>query len=326
MKTEGLLYRAIVGLLLLSSRVHGFVERRIVKFLPSTNNRPLLIRLRVEPEQQQPNIFQKIMDPYPTKIPLELKEEIYKAESNTPVAQERSQRVLLYGIIGVVLVSCAFTNGFLTELRSAAKAAGDIMTPADFGFGWVETNILFRFIFLNGIGGAMALFGGAASGMMAEAELDSRRQNAEKIYEELVRRRDEKERSLQKGKASAMEPSKKKQSATQKKRMAALSELVIEENISSTAVEEKTTGMTQDIIPEVKQKGILDKLKSFYEQADSMAASQALLLNKELEDRGVIEKITDESGLKVIGRDAAAKRGEENKESEGIQPTLDKGA
>ena len=34
------------------------------------------------------------------------------------------------------------------------------------------------------------------------------------------------------------------------------------------------------------------------------AASQALLLNKELEDRGVIEKITDESGLKVVGKEA----------------------
>ena len=310
----------------MSSRVFGFVERRIVSFLLPANRRPMLIRLRAEPEQppQQPNIFQKIMDPYPTKIPFELKEEIYKAESNTPAAQERSQRVLLYGIVGVVLVSCAFTNGFLTELRSAAKAAGEVMTPADFGFGWVEMNVLFRFIFLNGIGGAMALFGGAASGMMAEAELDSRRQNAEKIYEELVRRRDEKERSQQKGKPTVLEPSKKKQSAAQKKRMAALSELVIEDDISSPTIQEKPTESTQDVVLEVKPKGILDKFKSFYEQADSMAASQALLLNKELEDRGVIEKITDESGLKVIGREAAAKQGEENIASEETRSTLDK--
>ena len=53
-------------------------------------------------------------------------------------------------------------------------------------------------------------------------------------------------------------------------------------------------------------KGILSTLKNFYEKADSMAASQALLLNKELEDRGIIEKITDETGLKVIGKEAAA--------------------
>ncbi len=51
--------------------------------------------------------------------------------------------------------------------------------------------------------------------------------------------------------------------------------------------------------------GIFDTIKNFYEKADSMAASQALLLNKELEDRGIVEKITDETGLKVIGKEAA---------------------
>ena len=44
-----------------------------------------------------------------------------------------------------------------------------------------------------------------------------------------------------------------------------------------------------------------------------MAASQAILLNKDLEDRGVVDKITDESGLKVIGKDAAAKLKDQNK-------------
>jgi hypothetical protein len=37
-----------------------------------------------------------------------------------------------------------------------------------------------------------------------------------------------------------------------------------------------------------------------------MAASQALLLNKQLEDKGILDKITDESGLKVIGKSAAS--------------------
>jgi hypothetical protein len=40
---------------------------------------------------------------------------------------------------------------------------------------------------------------------------------------------------------------------------------------------------------------------------DSMATSQALLLNKKLEEEGILEKITDETGLKVIGKEAAAK-------------------
>ena len=53
--------------------------------------------------------------------------------------------------------------------------------------------------------------------------------------------------------------------------------------------------------------GIFGKIKGFYEKADSMAASQALLLNKELEDMVVLDKITDETGLKVVGKEAAAK-------------------
>ena len=52
--------------------------------------------------------------------------------------------------------------------------------------------------------------------------------------------------------------------------------------------------------------GILGAIAGFYKKADSMAASQALLLNKELEDRGILEKITDETGLKVVGKKKAA--------------------
>ena len=66
-----------------------------------------------------------------------------------------------------------------------------------------------------------------------------------------------------------------------------------------------------DDVEKKEEGGIVGKIKGFYERADSMAASQALLLNKELEDRGVVEKITDESGLKIIGREAAAKLEEE---------------
>ena len=43
----------------------------------------------------------------------------------------------------------------------------------------------------------------------------------------------------------------------------------------------------------------------------SVSLKPMQLLNKELEDRGVVEKITDESGLNVIGREAAAKLEEE---------------
>ena len=49
----------------------------------------------------------------------------------------------------------------------------------------------------------------------------------------------------------------------------------------------------------------MKKIKNFYKQADDMAAAQALLLNKKLEEGGLLEKITDETGLKVNGKEAA---------------------
>jgi hypothetical protein len=63
-----------------------------------------------------------------------------------------------------------------------------------------------------------------------------------------------------------------------------------------------------------KEKGVLGKIKNLYDEADKLAASQALLLNKELEELGVVEKITDESGLKVIGKEAASKLKDRKKE------------
>ena len=50
-----------------------------------------------------------------------------------------------------------------------------------------------------------------------------------------------------------------------------------------------------------------------------MAASQALLLNKELEDRGIIEKITDVPGLRVVGK--RARKEEEEKKKKGEEST-----
>ena len=83
-------------------------------------------------------------------------------------------------------------------------------------------------------------------------------------------------------------------------------QVAVQQNVEEENVD------TSEVIEESKAKGdgsddgIFGKIKGFYEKADSMAASQALLLNKELEDRGVIEKITDETGLKVVGKEKAA--------------------
>ena len=71
--------------------------------------------------------------------------------------------------------------------------------------------------------------------------------------------------------------------------------LPVEEGANKSSVQDESKG------------GILGTIQNFYQRADSLAASQALLLNKKLEEQGLIEKITDETGLKVIGKQEAAK-------------------
>lgn len=95
-----------------------------------------------------------------------------------------------------------------------------------------------------------------------------------------------------------------------RKRLDALSEVIIEKEETTTPAETVTAeSTTTDNVTseEKKDTGMFGKMKDFYEKADSMAQSQALMLNKELEDRGIVEKITDETGLKVIGKEAATK-------------------
>jgi len=111
---------------------------------------------------------------------------------------------------------------------------------------------------------------------------------------------------------------------TQKKRLSALEELIVDDDTDEVVVKEEVEQNTQDEGANTEPKeqepakddGIMGKIKGFYDKADSMAASQALLLNKELEDRGVIDKITDESGLKVIGKEAAAEASKSSKTNE----------
>ena len=75
---------------------------------------------------------------------------------------------------------------------------------------------------------------------------------------------------------------------------------------SDKSNQEQEQQQQQQQQPQQQEDGILGKIKGFYDKADQMAASQALLLNKELEDKGFVEKITDETGLKVVGREKAA--------------------
>lgn len=104
----------------------------------------------------------------------------------------------------------------------------------------------------------------------------------------------------------------KKSSSKQAKRLAALAEVIVEDKVKEEEAQPEIAPKDEEASAEVEPEnksgtGIMGKLKDFYKQADTMAASQALLLNKKLEDEGIVEKITDETGLKVIGKEAAAK-------------------
>lgn len=280
------------------------------------------------------------LSPFESKIPPELKDEIYRAEANTAAAKDRGQRVTIYACLAVLGVLLAAFNGFLTELRSHEGAATTVVAGSntldvlvEAGFGWVVSSPVYSFLFTNAIGGGLCLLFGGGAWLMAEAEIDTKRLNSEKIYEELQRRREEKSRRSDEASANS-EKRKKRRSGKEQKRLGALSEVLVSDDNDETKTaiaraelttlaqtdesdaaeleitEQATTQNTED------DRGILGQWKSLYEKADSMAASQALLLNKKLEDSGLVEKITDETGLRVIGREAAAKKqDEESKES-----------
>ncbi|CAB9517592.1 expressed unknown protein [Seminavis robusta] len=260
-----------------------------------------------------------IFQPYDTKIPPELRDEIYAAEANTPAAQERGTRVATYALIAFIGIVLAFFNAFITELRnSPIPPEVDITDPLAYaGFSWVASNPITGFLFMNKLGGGICLLGGAGAGLMAEAELDTKRINAEKIFEELQRRREKKEKQK-----APKRNKKKRRSGKEKKRMEALSEIIVQDDKEETATAAVTEEPTVVAAVEEKPKeeegdGLLGKIKGFYDKADSMAASQALLLNKEMEDRGMIVKITDETGLKVIGKEEAAKLQQEKEAQAG---------
>lgn len=158
-------------------------------------------------------------------------------------------------------------------------------------------------------------------------QIRSKKENAEKIWQEIQRRQSQKDNKATKKKKKrsklTQSTSKKDMTGKQKKRLSALEELMIDDdNDDEPAVVESAKQTTEDAAEESTTNssdeggGIFGKIQGFYEKADNMAASQALLLNKELEDRGVIDKITDETGLKVIGKEAASKL-DSNKDAEG---------
>lgn len=236
---------------------------------------------------------------YDSKIPPELESEIYAAESRTPAAQGRTQRVVLYAIVAVISFGAALFNAFLTDLQDTEGVA-----LSSVGLAWVEEVGVAFFLLRTKLGGFLFLFLGGASGLLAEAELDTRRINAEKIFAEMQRRREMRRNPRKSTRTTGKKPKKLKKS------LQALAEVtdLPEQRQSDTATEDETMTSHAPAPPANSEtSGLFGKVKQFYEKADSMAATQALLLNKKLEEEGVVEKITDETGLKVIGKEAASK-------------------
>lgn len=104
-----------------------------------------------------------------TEIPPELRDEIYQAEANTPAAQGRQQRIIVYILLTFAGVTTAFFNAFLSDLRFGEGAPSTDL--AYYGFGWVQSNFLTGFLFTNKIGGALGLLGAGLSGTLAEVEV-----------------------------------------------------------------------------------------------------------------------------------------------------------
>jgi len=230
-----------------------------------------------------------------SKIPKDLRDEIYRAEANTEAAKGRNGRVITYSLLALVFLLFGTAN----VAFSTIKQAGEVDLSAE-GYGWVDYVPLLSSTW----GGYMDIVAAGLFGTMVELENRTREEVAEKIWEELQRRKNLEEISTRK-------TSKRERASKKEKRLAAFAEVMLEpttEKSSNTDMETEAhlaSATEKTLLPvtdDQKTKGILEKLKDFYKQADQMAASQALILNKKLEDQGILEKITDDTGLKVIGK------------------------
>ena len=241
-------------------------------------------------------------------IPPEYVDEIMKAEGSTPAAQDRQGRIVVYALMCAITFSLGALNAFvgISSQGSTSSSTSPILENLT---EW--NNPILNFFLLNKIGGALSLISTGIGGTMIELEHRTKVENAEKIWNELQRRRSgggEIQRSLDetlsKQKSFSNPSSSNNKKKKQNKRLAAFSELLVEtkqtESPSTSIVDQMDSDPINTSTETAAKTGLLGKMKDFYTQADQLAASQALLLNKELEDRGILEKITDETGLKVI--------------------------
>ena len=251
-------------------------------------------------------------------IPREYADQIMKAEASTPAAKDRQIRILLYALLCAVTFTLGGLNAFVGISSNPTEDSTPPLDPAM----W-NNNPILNFFLLNKIGGALSLILTGIGGTMIELEQRTKAENAEKIWNELQRRRVRDETSTAPSVSSASPKSKSSSSNRsnkknkQNKKLLAFAEVLIDKKKETVQGlgeqrdddddddDDAAVLSSNEAIRNSSSPGFFGKLKDFYNQADQLAASQALLLNKELEDRGILEKITDESGLKVVKRNSS---------------------
>jgi len=209
-------------------------------------------------------------------IPDEYRGVITEAEGKTAAAGERKTRLFCYGAgtglsITLGVVSAAAMGGN----PSAIVIAGNL--PGGVGIGGCAIDALLAAFF----------------GTFVYLELQTAEQSRERIYDEMMKRSG---KGVKKNDATGVtngkDKKKRKKGGKRGRGMGEIAALSEEEEKGEVGTKGEGGG----------KKSIMDTAKDFYKQADDMAASQALLLNKELEERGVLEKITDDTGLKVVDK------------------------
>lgn len=226
-----------------------------------------------------------LINPYNSKIPKKIRAEVYRVEASTEAAKGRDVRLAKYLAIALTGFLLAFFNAFLTGLREDVDSAlvdgtaGSLLKQT--GLDWVEdSNFLIRFLFLNKIGGLLLVLTGGAGAILAEYEFDTRRMNAEKIFQQMKKRRKARIES-----SMPEEAKKSRRLGIKKKRMMALAETMHDEPTHPPSVEEtigqvEATAKGQDEEPEtVNDMGLVTAVKSICDRTGSMFL-RALLLNK----------------------------------------------
>lgn len=100
-------------------------------------------------------------------IPDEYKEEIFRAEANTPAAKDRATRIAIFATVAFIGIGISSFNAFLTNIRDGT----DLTVINELGFGWTSSNPLTSFLFLSKFGGGLALLSAGLGGTMVELEV-----------------------------------------------------------------------------------------------------------------------------------------------------------